>query len=506
MLAGAIAAQSANSPPSAEPPKSKERIEPVPPEVLQAPAEIILDRGAPRDTAKRFAQSCCLTDGALTTWHWDGRFWQWNGCFYEAIGDDQLIDKIWKFLDEAKVGAERNRFRPRPRDVDEVLKALRSAISIDPKLAPPAWLGENPPDIDPRNLLMFRNSLVDIETGQVLPLTPSLWTHDGAGYDYNPEGECPRWEQFLAEVFPGDPESQATLEEMLGYGMTYDTKFEKGFFLVGVKRSGKSTVARILKKLVGDQAYIGLSFNTLTKGENSVAEIVDKKVAVFSDARFRQARMFGASYDPGGIGHAAAELLLNIVGRDTISLGRKYKSKWIGQLPTKIVITSNEVPNLRDASGVLPTRFIKLEFKQSFYGHEDIELRDKLSSELPGIANRCLTALRRLNERGRFIQPEAGKALEQAIENLTNPFAAFMNEKWERDDASEGPTMDIFYSTFKRWAEDNGRIDLCRSVPQNKLISYITAMDEWSWLRAYRPHGEKRRYPGLKRKAREGES
>jgi hypothetical protein len=42
-------------------------------------------------------------------------------------------------------------------------------------------------------------------------------------------------------------------------------------------------------------------------------------------------------------------------------------------------------------------------------------------------------------------------------------------------------------------------------VPQNKLISYITAMDEWSWLRAYRPHGEKRRYPGLKRKAREGE-
>ena len=179
-----------------------------------------------------------------------------------------------------------------------------------------------------------------------------------------------------------------------------------------------------------------------------------------------------------------AELLLNVIGRDTISLGRKYKSKWIGQLPTKIVITSNEVPNLRDASGVLPTRFIKLEFKQSFYGHEDIELRDKLSSELPGIANRCLAALRNLNERGRFIQPKAGKALEQAIENLTNPFAAFMNEKWERDDASEGPTMDIFYSSFKRWAEDNGRIDLCRSVPQNKLISYITAMDEWSWLSA----------------------
>ena len=112
----------------------------------------------------------CTTDGALTTWYWDGRFWQWNGGFYEAIGDDQLIDRIWKFLDEAKLGTERMRFRPRPRDVDEVLKALRSAISIDPKVTPPAWIGPDHPDYDPRSLLVFRNMLVDIKTGDPLPL------------------------------------------------------------------------------------------------------------------------------------------------------------------------------------------------------------------------------------------------------------------------------------------------------------------------------------------------
>ena len=75
--------------PSLAVPNRKERIGLPPLEVSQVPAEVVLDRAAPRDTAKKFAQTCCVTDGALTTWYWDGRFWQWNGCFWPAPG---LVD------------------------------------------------------------------------------------------------------------------------------------------------------------------------------------------------------------------------------------------------------------------------------------------------------------------------------------------------------------------------------------------------------------------------------
>jgi putative DNA primase/helicase len=60
--------------------------------------------------------------------------------------------------------------------------------------------------------------------------------------------------------------------------------------------------------------------------------------------------------------------LLKITGRDKVSIPQMYDQAWNGVLPAKIVLTSNEVPNFNDASGVLPTRFIKLQFRQSFAG------------------------------------------------------------------------------------------------------------------------------------------
>jgi hypothetical protein len=254
------------------------------PEVLLAPAApdqaspLVLSHTAPRDNAVKFAQAVCLTNGALATWHWDEQFWRWNGCFYECIGDKQIEDEIWKFLDGAKLH-DSARFVPRPFHVSELKTALKSAISIDPKTSPPAWIGENPPEVDPRNLLVFRNAMLDVETGAVRRLHPGLWTHDGAGYGYNAGAIAPRWEEFLNQIF-NDQQSRDTLEEVLGYCMTYDTKFDKGFVLCGVKRSGKSTVMDVLEKLIGSKSYIGVSFSTL-RNENSFQDVIDKRSSRF---------------------------------------------------------------------------------------------------------------------------------------------------------------------------------------------------------------------------------
>jgi putative DNA primase/helicase len=91
------------------------------------------------------------------------------------------------------------------------------------------------------NLLVFRNWLVCVTTGKTYPLTPRLWIQDAVDFDYDPEARCPRWEKFLEEIFPGDQASQDCIEEQLGYGMTNETRFEKGALWIGVRRSGKST-------------------------------------------------------------------------------------------------------------------------------------------------------------------------------------------------------------------------------------------------------------------------
>jgi putative DNA primase/helicase len=69
------------------------------------------------------------------------------------------------------------------------------------------------------------------------------------------------WERFLEEVFPNDAESRDCIEELLGYGMTEETKFQKGFLLIGPPRSGKGTISHVQRMLIGETAYVSLSFN-----------------------------------------------------------------------------------------------------------------------------------------------------------------------------------------------------------------------------------------------------
>lgn len=160
-----------------------------------------------------------------------------------------------------------------------MIKCLKACVAIDDRDAPPRWLdGRETPTAE--SLLVFRNCVVSGETGEIVDLTPKYWAQDGVDFDFDPQAQCPRWERFLNEVFPDDRESQMTIEEQLGYGMTHDTRFEKGALWVGEKRSGKSTLAWVQERLVGAGAYASLSFHDWMKTENSRAHLLGKKIAV----------------------------------------------------------------------------------------------------------------------------------------------------------------------------------------------------------------------------------
>jgi putative DNA primase/helicase len=462
-----------------------------------------LSKAAPMDNARSFARDRLSKGGVHATYYYHGDWWQWNGRFYEIAPLDRITSEVYDYLDSAVVRTEngQQRFKPKPEHAEALIKCLKSHVAIDDRDGPPRWLdGRDKPSAE--SLLVFQDCLVDVETGEVGELTPQLWTHGGVDFGFDPHARCPRWERFLEEVFPCDPESQMTIEEQLGYGMTNDTRFEKGALWVGLKRSGKSTLAWVQERLAGVGACVSLSFHDWMKTENSREHLVGRKVGIFADVRLKPAKSYGLTgYDPGGIDHQSAQLLLNIMGRDKVSLGRKFKKVWEGRLFLKPIITSNEVPNLQDAGGVLVSRFIMLDFKQSFFGREDITLRDQLESELPGIANRCLAAYRRLCTRGRFIQPASGRGLVQKVEEKVSPYVAFMNECFVDDAESKGVSVGWFFETFQEWCRDNRRQDLIHTTTKSNLIQEVTKIERWSWLKSSKPHGEPRRYVGIKKRS-----
>jgi len=88
---------------------------------------------------------------------------------------------------------------------------------------------------------------------------------------------------------------------------------------MGKPRSGKGTLARVLKGLVGEDNTIGFALDSLDN-EFGLEDLIDKQVAIVGDARL------------DGKSHKAVTRLLSISGEDKITINRKHEKKWHGTL------------------------------------------------------------------------------------------------------------------------------------------------------------------------------
>jgi putative DNA primase/helicase len=247
------------------------------------------------------------------------------------------------------------------------------------------------------------------------------------------------------QLWPDDPQSIATLQEWFGYCLLPDTRQQKILALIGPRRCGKGTVARIMRGMIGPENVAGptLSGLTITFGLQC---LIGKPLAIISDARL------------SGKSDAAivTERLLSISGEDALSIPRKNLPDWTGTLPTKFALLSNELPRLSDSSGALAGRLVLLRLTRSFYGQEDHGLTDLLMTELPGILLWAIEGWRRLRERGHFVQPDSGRQMIEEMEDLASPVGAFLKEECVIGPGHEIAAPDLF-AAWKSWCQGKGR-------------------------------------------------
>lgn len=453
-----------------------------------------LDKKHPYESAKQFVSRFFIKEGFLSLYFWQGSFYSYSGQYYTKLSSAKMREMIYAFLDTS-ISPTGARFAPMDHDYREVMNALEAGLSLETN--PTAWL-HKPERVD--DVLMFKNGLVEISTGRLSSPNPRLWIHSALDYDWNPEAKCPRWMEFLEQIFPDDEQARTCIEEQLGYCMTDDVRLEKAFMWVGVPRSGKGTVVSILESLVGRASYISLSTNTWVASENSRQSLIGKKVGCFPDVRLKPGKRYGSSFDAGGLSHQSVELLLRIIAGDTISIKRMYDGvPWEGRLPMKIVWVGNHPPNLNDEQA-LPSRFIKLAFNQSFLGKEDVTLKSRLHDELPGIASRCLQAYRRLIVRGRFIQPGSASELEHSVVTNSDPFTEFVLTHFVPD-VNGLVNKSHFRLSMEVFGHKQGYEELLRLTP-TVVSRRLAGVPGFADFGSYRPAGGQRSYTGFRCKSK----
>ncbi|WP_165068363.1 phage/plasmid primase, P4 family [Paludisphaera rhizosphaerae] len=452
-------------------------------------------RTNPHRLARLFLSRRFTHSGGIGLRYWGDSFHRWDGSCYRyfptgelrAVLAQELAEEFRRIEtadrehaeEEARSGRSNRTARPpvaspvTTRMVSDVIQALAGLTLVPLAETPsrPSWIdagvdqsaGEDSEEgpsarwwcdlsawpagelIAARNALVHPPSFVTGAACMARP-SPRYFNAFALDYDFDPEAPAPRaWIAFLQQVWPNDPDSIAALQEWFGYLLTSETRFQKILMMIGPKRSGRGTIARVLKALAGSENVVSPTLSTLGR-PFGLSVLIDKPVAVFPDARL--------SNRPDNA--AIVESLLSISGEDDQAIDRKHQSAWTGKLPTRFVLISNELPRLRDSSRALSSRLIMLRFTRSFYGAEDLGLYPRLKAELPGILLWAFEGWRRLQLRGRFLQPESGRPLLESMDELASPVAVFLADCCVVEPGATVSAGEL-YEEWRTWCRRHGR-------------------------------------------------
>lgn len=398
------------------------------------------------DVAKRITKESFETEsGDRRLLFTQGLWYLHDETHYREASPDLIRQQVWEYL-EGSLKLDRNGLpvpvSPNITLVNNVVDALKALVYVDEK-EPPSWLSGDTP-VPATDLVPVQNGLLHIPTRKVLPHTPDYFALNALPFNWQSEATCPNWTEFLHTIWPDEPDSIETLQEMFGYLVTPDTRMQKAFMILGPKRSGKGTIARILRALLGHDNVVSPQLSQLSTNFG-LQPLIGKLLAVIPDARISSKADI----------QAIVEKLLMITGEDAMTIDRKNKTAWSGSLTSRVLLMSNQMPMLVDASGAVASRMVVLQMRESFFGREDIGLIDRLLPELPGILRWALEGRARLYDRGRFEQPEGGASAVEALHEGASPVATFVDDCCELGSDYTAGRSEL-YSAWMRWCGGEG--------------------------------------------------
>ena len=239
--------------------------------------------GDPLAIARKFLEAHYTLDGKTIMVHWRGDTRVWRDGAYVIVEDAALRSQIYPYLENAERPGTKGTtepFQPNSRIVSDIADAIHAATYLDVGLEPPVWLENFPDAPDPTNLLPARNGLLNLENGELLLHQPGLFATSALPIDVDPDALPPtQLLKFLLELWPDDSQAIATLQEIFGYLLTTDTDQQKILMLVGPKRSGKGTIARVLMGLLGRDNVVNPTFASMSSNFG-LASLIDKRLAI----------------------------------------------------------------------------------------------------------------------------------------------------------------------------------------------------------------------------------
>jgi putative DNA primase/helicase len=305
------------------------------------------------------------------------------------------------------------------------------------------------------------------ETLELEPHAPTVFTTVQLPLAYDENAKCEAFDNYLASTF--DADVVPLIEEILGWCLVPDRRFEQAVMLTGEGENGKSVFLDLLSYLLGEANVSNVALQDLEENRFKAAQLYGKLANVFADLDAR--------------GLQSSSMFKTLTTGDPIDAERKHCDPFRFRSYAKLLFSANRIPPSRDRTHAFYRRWLIIPFTRTFNGEggnpaPDKGLRDKLKAELPGIFNRALRGLQRLTTNEAFTQPksviEAKKAYIRSNDNLrvfaeecllANPIGTISKKE--------------FYDVYESWCDSYGDRPITQKLLKDALKQIFPNLDEW---------------------------
>jgi putative DNA primase/helicase len=299
-------------------------------------------------------------------------------------------------------------------------------------------------DADPW-LLGVSNGVVDLRDGTLRDGRPEDRITMTTGTAYDPAAECPRWEQFINEIFAPHVELVGFMQRAAGYSLTGITSEQALFLLYGTGSNGKGTYSNTLKRVLGDYAF-NMPFATLESRDraaipNDLAALVGRRFVIASETN-----------DGTRLNEARVKAL---TGSDPVTARFLHSEFFTFEPVAKFWLSVNHKPIVRDDSHGFWRRIRLVPFLRTFT--IDKTLGPALDTELTGILAWVV--------RGALLWQRDGLSAPAVVADATREYATesdvladFLSDACHVDPAAEVAAATL-YRHYLDWSLKHGLSD-----------------------------------------------